>query len=215
MEPTKMSAQPPYKVVVAIDFSITGVGALERALTLANAHPNGEVHAVTVMEPHPAAHAREALPPDPLARLKEMSVQAITELQKMGVALHVDRVVSHLLTGSPDREIVWLAGHLDADLIVLGTHGYKGVQRMVLGSVAEHVLRAAGCPVMVVRPKQHAAELREPRIEPECQACLARREATKGAEKWCERHSEHHAHPHVNSWSESNRGAFRPWGFTT
>lgn len=212
METNGAQPQVPYRVVVAIDFSTTGQGALSRAVLIANAHPHAEVHAVTVLEPHPAIRAHE-IPADALTRLREMATRSIEELRETGGDVHVDRVVTHLLTGEPGREIVWLAGHVDADLVVMGTHGRKGVERFVLGSVAEHVLRSAGCPVLVVRPKAHAAETRQPSIEPPCEACVARQEATNGAERWCARHSEHHAHPHVYSWSEVGAGGFRPWGF--
>ena len=53
--------------------------------------------------------------------------------------------------GVPAEEIVQVAKEESADLIVMGTHGWSGFRHMLLGSVAERVLRAAACPVMVVR----------------------------------------------------------------
>ena len=65
--------------------------------------------------------------------------------------------VSHLLLeGDPGEEIVRLAGESDTDLIVMGTHGRTGVERLLMGSVAEQVLRGAPCSVMCVKlPKGH------------------------------------------------------------
>lgn len=57
-----------------------------------------------------------------------------------------------LLAGAPAHEIVRHARELRADLVVVGTHGRKGVERFFLGSVAERVVREAQCPVLVVRP---------------------------------------------------------------
>jgi universal stress protein A len=53
--------------------------------------------------------------------------------------------------GVPAEEIVQVAKEESADLIVMGTHGWSGFRHMLLGSVAERVLRAATCPVLVVR----------------------------------------------------------------
>ena len=54
-------------------------------------------------------------------------------------------------TGVPHEEIVTTARAESADLIVIGTHGYGGVDRLLLGSVADRVLRRAPCPVLAVR----------------------------------------------------------------
>lgn len=56
-----------------------------------------------------------------------------------------------LRTGAPHREIVALAGDEHADMIVIGTHGRGGVDRALLGSVTDRVVRLAPCPVLTVR----------------------------------------------------------------
>ncbi|MFN8515911.1 MAG: universal stress protein [Thermomicrobiales bacterium] len=56
-----------------------------------------------------------------------------------------------LREGAPASDIVAAAQEWQADLIVVGTHGRGGLGRLVLGSVAESVLRDAPCPVLVVR----------------------------------------------------------------
>ena len=55
-------------------------------------------------------------------------------------------------TGVPHEEIVGAAAREKADYIVIGTHGYGGFSRFMLGSVADKVIRTAPCPVLVVRP---------------------------------------------------------------
>lgn len=57
----------------------------------------------------------------------------------------------HVLSGRPYQEICRLAGEIDADLIVLPTHGYTGLKHVVLGSTAERVVRFSPCPVLVLR----------------------------------------------------------------
>jgi nucleotide-binding universal stress UspA family protein len=66
-------------------------------------------------------------------------------------------VVGVLRQGAAWSEIVALAGELKADLIVMGTHGRRGLSRMLLGSVAEKVVRSAPCPVLTVHGPPHAA----------------------------------------------------------
>jgi len=61
------------------------------------------------------------------------------------------KVVRHLEQGTPAAEILHLAKLSHADLIVMGTHGRRGINRLMMGSVAEEVLRAAQCPVLTVR----------------------------------------------------------------
>jgi nucleotide-binding universal stress UspA family protein len=60
-------------------------------------------------------------------------------------------VEHRLRIGSPAEEILRLAGEAHADLIVLGTHGRRGLRRLLMGSVAEEVLRRAACPVLTVK----------------------------------------------------------------
>jgi universal stress protein A len=57
--------------------------------------------------------------------------------------------------GSPAREIVEIARNLPADLIVISTHGRTGLKHVFLGSVTEHVVQRAPCPVFVVREREH------------------------------------------------------------
>ena len=59
-------------------------------------------------------------------------------------------------SGLPHDEIVKLATEEKAGFIVLGTHGYGGISRVMLGSVADKVIRTAPCPVVTVRPKPPA-----------------------------------------------------------
>jgi universal stress protein A len=57
----------------------------------------------------------------------------------------------YLLEGEPAREVVQFAEREHVDLIVLGTHGRTGLARVLMGSVAENVVRRAPCPVLVVK----------------------------------------------------------------
>ena len=62
-------------------------------------------------------------------------------------------VETHLSEGPISAVIVNLAKKLEADLIVMGTRGLSGLKHVLLGSVAERIVRSAPCPVMTVKPK--------------------------------------------------------------
>ena len=57
--------------------------------------------------------------------------------------------------GKPAEEILGLAKDVAAELIIVGSHGFRGVDRLLFGSVSEAVVRGARCPVLVVRPKTY------------------------------------------------------------
>ena len=65
------------------------------------------------------------------------------------------KVVHAVVEGSPKVEIVRYARQHDVDVIVLATHGRSGLAHVIIGSVAECVVRAAPCPVLTVRPEGH------------------------------------------------------------
>jgi len=60
--------------------------------------------------------------------------------------------------GRPAEKIVEIAREQGADLIVMGTHGRAGLDRLFFGSVANEVVRTASCPVMTIRPEKPADE---------------------------------------------------------
>jgi nucleotide-binding universal stress UspA family protein len=105
-----------------------------------------------------------------------------------------ERVVTHLSFDSPAQEIARVAQELDAHLVIVGTHGRRGLSRVILGSVAEAVVRLAPCPVLVIRPREVSVV---PRIEPPCEHCVKTRVATGGRRQWCRQHSEHHGPRHT------------------
>jgi nucleotide-binding universal stress UspA family protein len=78
-------------------------------------------------------------------------VEARQKLEKLSVADAEVRMERQLAEGSPSEEILRIAQQINADLIVLGTHGRSGLARVLMGSVAEDVLRKASCPVLTVK----------------------------------------------------------------
>lgn len=192
-------------LVVGVDYSDPGLIALRRAIDLAG---TGNLHLVHVIDRSSPAGPMTGVAVAPsmeeeLDRLHSYAVEHIEEYARPPQgASH--RLVSHVAVGAPAREIAQLASDLEADLIVVGTHGRTGLRRLVLGSVAEGVLRLATCPVLVERPKAHATG-GVPEIEPPCPRCVEARAAT--GDLWCEQHRERHGRRHTYH-SDERPGAF-------
>ena len=147
--------------------------------------------------------------------LHALAVDAVADFLKHDSPLTISRVVTHALSGSPAEELVWLAASINADLVVVGSHGRRGLSRLLLGSIAEHVVRRAGCPVLVERMKKHDEAWVTPEIEPPCVQCVEARVASGGARLWCARHSEHHARAHTYAdGADSALSGTHPWGFS-
>lgn len=79
--------------------------------------------------------------------LREEGEQAVSELTDMAGDTPVETAIRE---GSPSREIVGYADEYDCDVVVMGTHGRGGIDRLLLGSVAERVVRTAQVPVVTV-----------------------------------------------------------------
>lgn len=106
-------------------------------------------------------HVVESPPPDAMPRpdLAEAQERAGQELDRRAYKLQLRdiQVETRVVVGTPVDEIVAAAERERADVLVLGTHGRRGVSRAIVGSVAEHVLRVAPCPVVTVREGTTAA----------------------------------------------------------
>ena len=78
-----------------------------------------------------------------------------------------NRIVRLLHAGPPGEVICWMAQEHNCDLIVMGTHGHGGLKHLIFGSVAEHVLRHARCPVITIRDRaDNEPPLQQPLVIP-------------------------------------------------
>ena len=141
------------RILCATDFSKASGKALTTAIGLAKT--NGArltiFHAYVPIVPLMPEQTIESGTWDRLdtetRQLAERRVAKLAETaKKAGV-----RASGLMATGDPTRQIVRTARSIRADLIVVGTHGRKGVSKFFLGSVAERVVATAPCPVMTVR----------------------------------------------------------------
>ncbi len=143
------------KLLVPVDGSPTSNRGLEEAIRLATL-THGRlrlVHVVDDLSFSLATGAYGGYSGDLLDVLRsggsEILAQAAAKVEAAG--LEVDTVLHETMTGSVSGVITREASDCGADLIVLGTHGRRGVGRMVLGSSAESVVRYAPVPVLLVR----------------------------------------------------------------
>jgi nucleotide-binding universal stress UspA family protein len=139
------------RILCPVDFSPASAGALQAAAALAVRH-DAELtllHVDTV----PGSTIPEAvlgLPPTLASDLSAPADRPLLEWKARAEALGARRVQALRSVGSPAQEIVEMAGHDGFDLIVVGTHGRTGLGHLIIGSVAEEVVRHAGCPVLTL-----------------------------------------------------------------
>lgn len=151
--------QPPHafrpeRMVVATDFSATADHALSEAVGLAERYGAAitVVHVVTMWDANPG-NPGWRFPSIPSEYRESVMRAAQQQLDETCRRLGGTRVRASLLRGfDPALEIVRAAEAENADLVVMGTHGHTGISHVLLGSVAEKVVRASDGPVLVIRP---------------------------------------------------------------
>lgn len=141
------------RILVPVDFSDCSRKALQYALPFAKEF-EASILLLHVVTPF--------LPPAEMAMVDvselelKMRESGGRELAALRAAVAKEAPVETALrVGRPDTEIVRAARELDADMIVISTHGRTGLAHMFMGSTAEQVVRRAGCPVFVVREREH------------------------------------------------------------
>lgn len=140
-------------IVAAIDFSETSDDALQIACQLASSH-GSELHLLHVI---PDARQQAWSIEAPGLDFSALQQESIADAERMlgeralPATTPPPAVVRRVVAGMPaSREIAQYAATHGADLIVVGSHGYGPVRRLVLGSVADRVVRMAPCPVLTV-----------------------------------------------------------------
>jgi nucleotide-binding universal stress UspA family protein len=148
-------------VLVAFDFSDTSKTALTYGRNLARAF-GGRLHVIHIADviSTSAAQFYPEGPGDPEAKAIGLALNQLKTVLAGEDAADARPAVR--VASDPALAIVDYAKELHADLIVIGTHGRTGVSRLLMGSVAEHVVRTAPCPVLVVRPSEHEFVLPDP-----------------------------------------------------
>lgn len=139
------------RILVPLDFSTSSRRALDYANGLAMKF-NASVHLVHVCEaPGLGSAALDAYAITYTDWAQRLGEEAGRELQSIATSVTDLTVTTEVLFGSAPKAIVTAAEANRADLIVMGTHGHGAVMHLVMGNVAERVVRSATCPVLTVR----------------------------------------------------------------
>ncbi len=146
------------RVLFPTDFSELSLQAMKYARNFAETF-KAELHVINVVDEaalYWTAVAPNSVPIGP--SIDELTDIAENEMQKFVQAHLADLkapMVTEVLTGRPFMEIIKYARDHAIELIVIGTHGRSGLHHVLLGSVAEKIVRKAPCPVLTIRHPEH------------------------------------------------------------
>ena len=145
----------PYKhVLAAVDLSNEAAQVLEKARATADSH-GSQLSLINVVKPLAQVYGgldMATIANGSVSFEEEALKQAAQQLRDNSKLCHIDGANVHVKVGNPAHEIRNAASELEADLIVVGTHGRHGLGLM-LGSTANAVLHGVGCDVLAVRVK--------------------------------------------------------------
>lgn len=133
-------------VLIPIDFSELSYQALVPAKELVEDSSSLKlIHVLAPLHPADPAAMWDTISDDD--RKQKVQTFTLDKLNEMGY----DNIHIEVVIGDTTSKIVDYAQEIDADLIVMPSHGRKGVSRFLLGSVAEHVVRLSHCPVLILK----------------------------------------------------------------
>ena len=143
------------KILVPLDFSSPSKQAFKYAVKFAQEF-GAELTLIHILKPDisptfPDLPGAPAFSPEELAIAEETLRELVASARSAGL----QDARSTFRVGLAAHEIAEVPKELDVDLIVIATHGYTGWKHFAIGSTAERVVRAARCPVLVVREKEH------------------------------------------------------------
>lgn len=142
------------RILIPTDFSDNSAVALKYAIAFADQF-GAAVDVIHVLEPPPAGLLLSYQALDEVSeQMKKNAQQQLEDLQSQW-SDYCFPVTQTVLEGHPFVEIVRFARENNSDLIVLGTHGRGAVGHMLMGSVAEKIVRKSPCPVLTIRHPEH------------------------------------------------------------
>lgn len=135
-------------IIVGLDLSEESPQVLAKAITLATAC-GAHISLVHVIEPITFAYGGD-MPVDLSEVQEQLQTKAELELHRLAQLADFPIQQEHILVGQPATELHYLATQQEADLIIVGSHGRKGLA-LLLGSTSNSVLHGANCDVLAVR----------------------------------------------------------------
>ena len=141
-------------IITALDFSDSSHAVLDAAIDMANKQ-QATLHIMHVLEPSPSYTAYGMTPEEfPAIQVFQQESQKRAEAKLNDAVSQATKVLgdvrAELALGSPLNAIIDYARNIHADLVVIGTHGHGAVAALLIGSVAEGLVRKAVCPTLVI-----------------------------------------------------------------
>lgn len=133
------------KILCPVDFDHGALAALRLAAEVAQEH-KAVLHVLHVVAIPPNTEV-----PLPFAEMEARAETRLARLARQRIGSKA-RYRLYVRVGDPGGEVLSAAKRLGARLVIMATHGRKGLRRLLLGSVAERVVREAPCPVLTVKP---------------------------------------------------------------
>jgi len=149
-----MTPKQIHKILCPVDFSETSEGALRYAAALASCW-KADIVVIHAYKFQPPPYFTESQIEQITAQLDEARgniENSLREFAKKALDELPENLEAAVVEGSARDSILEAASTFSADLIVMGTHGYSGLRRFLLGSVAENVLHSSEIPVLMIRP---------------------------------------------------------------
>ena len=140
-----------HRILCPIDFSEHSLAALDVALKVAQQN-DAKLYLLNVAPLPAGAAGFPPVPLDPYPYLEKDRQQQLAKLAREKIPGSV-RYETLVVNGDPAEQVLGIARSVEADLIVMGTHGRKGLSHLVLGSVAERVVRESPTPVLTAHSK--------------------------------------------------------------
>ena len=145
-----MSPFAPQRLLLPYDFSTIGDRHLTEACQFYSTQsPCPEIFILHVLSPLPSTDPAELWQTLPLPT-RQLNVQQEFE-QRFSDLIQQPHITFQMAIGDPGHEIIHVAQTMAIDLIIMPSHGRKGWSRLLLGSVAEMVIRGTDCPVLVIK----------------------------------------------------------------
>lgn len=139
------------KIVVALDFTKSTKKLVDYAVYMAESH-QAVIDFVHVVPDYPG----DAMIGSPYGQKYQDKDFAVSKKRMASIVEDSQKKApgcsGEVVYGDPVSEIVGFAESKNADLLIIGTHDAKGLEKVLLGNVAEHVLRKAHCPVLIMKP---------------------------------------------------------------
>jgi nucleotide-binding universal stress UspA family protein len=147
------------KILVPVDFSDCSVAALKAAINIARSFDAKILALHVIHDPAdaPGFYASQKAGKKVFRNMEDSATQMMEEFAGKRLRKY-EKHECYVRPGIPATQILQFAQKQKVDMIAMGTHGRGGLDRLMLGSVADRVIRSSDCPVLIVRDGQKAAK---------------------------------------------------------